>query len=104
VPDEVLQDAAETDAAKLKQPHVEPRRGRQTVVSVCRRSTQAEPPCQRLKSTSHQLRRFQTGYDDLGEAVSEILRACDKRRARLTSQPRRGVTDRDERSQAAGAA
>jgi hypothetical protein len=41
-----------------KNAHVDPRQGRQTVVSVCRRSTQVEPPCQRLKGTSHQLRRI----------------------------------------------
>ena len=28
------------------------------MVSVCRRSTQAEPPCQHLKGASHQLRRI----------------------------------------------
>jgi hypothetical protein len=45
-------------APRPKNAHVEPRQGRQTVVSVCRRSTQAEPPCQHLKGASHQLRRI----------------------------------------------
>jgi hypothetical protein len=41
-----------------KNAHVEPRLGRQTLVSVCRRSTQAEPPYQNLTGTSHQSRRY----------------------------------------------
>jgi hypothetical protein len=40
-----------------KNAQLEPRLGRQTLVSVCRRSTQAEPPRQRLKRASHQLGR-----------------------------------------------